>query len=163
MICTLSIFSTQKDVPSSTKKSRVVELDVDIGADAIDYKCVFDFRIGSSTLTTLFSAIANQESLSGLETEMRKLEALVKEVENELGYLKIREERFSSTNGVLSRIIGSISAHGFHRVHAGSSTKFLLVYHFLLRGVGCMANIASSFLLQEEVPHRLSLLPLDCP
>ena len=45
-----------------------------------------------------FSAIANQESLSGLETEMRKLEGIVKEIVDELGYLKTREERFQATN-----------------------------------------------------------------
>ena len=44
------------------------------------------------------SAIANQESLSALETEMRKLEGIVKEVVGELGYLREREERFQSTN-----------------------------------------------------------------
>ena len=44
------------------------------------------------------SAIANQESLSGLETEMRKLEGVVKEIVDELEYLKTREERFQSTN-----------------------------------------------------------------
>ncbi|KAG6887933.1 vesicle coat component [Termitomyces sp. T32_za158] len=63
------------------KLSRVIELDVDIGADAVDY-----------------NAIANQESLSGLETEMRKLEGIVKEIGDELEYLKNREARFSSTN-----------------------------------------------------------------
>ena len=45
------------------------------------------------------SAIANQESLSGLETEMRKLEGIVKEIVDEMDYLKIREERFQNTNG----------------------------------------------------------------
>ena len=49
-------------------------------------------------LTLAYSAIANQESLSGLETEMRKLEGLVKEVVDEMNYLSKREERFSSTN-----------------------------------------------------------------
>lgn len=44
------------------------------------------------------SAIANQESLSGLETEMRKLEGMVKEIVDELDYLKKREERFADTN-----------------------------------------------------------------
>jgi hypothetical protein len=44
------------------------------------------------------SAIANQESLSGLEVEMRKLEGIVKEIYDEMGYLKSREERFSDTN-----------------------------------------------------------------
>ncbi|KAG5643404.1 vesicle coat component [Asterophora parasitica] len=66
---------------AASKLSRVIDLDVDIGADAVDY-----------------NAIANQESLSGLETEMRKLEGIVKEVLDELGYLKTREERFSKTN-----------------------------------------------------------------
>ena len=47
----------------------------------------------------MYSAIANQESLSGLETEMRRLEGLVKEIVDEMGYLKKREERFASTNG----------------------------------------------------------------
>ncbi|KAH6917848.1 emp24/gp25L/p24 family/GOLD-domain-containing protein, partial [Coprinopsis sp. MPI-PUGE-AT-0042] len=53
------------------KPSRIVDLDVDIGADAIDY-----------------NANANQESLSGLETEMRKIEALVKELIDDMTYLK---------------------------------------------------------------------------
>jgi hypothetical protein len=44
------------------------------------------------------SAIANQESLSGLEVEMRKLEGIVKEIVDEVGYLKSREERFANTN-----------------------------------------------------------------
>jgi hypothetical protein len=46
------------------------------------------------------SAIANQESLSGLETEMRKLEGIVKEIVDEMDYLKKREERFQNTNGM---------------------------------------------------------------
>ncbi|KAF5378746.1 hypothetical protein D9615_007005 [Tricholomella constricta] len=66
---------------AGAKLSRVIDLDVDIGADAVDY-----------------NAIANQESLSGLETEMRKLEGIVKEIVDELGYLKSREERFTKTN-----------------------------------------------------------------
>ncbi|GLB42161.1 putative emp24/gp25L/p24 family/GOLD [Lyophyllum shimeji] len=65
----------------AAKLSRVIDLDVDIGADAVDY-----------------NAIANQESLSGLETEMRKLEGIVKEIVDEMGYLKAREERFTRTN-----------------------------------------------------------------
>jgi hypothetical protein len=45
------------------------------------------------------SAIANQESLSLLEVEMRKLEAVVKEIVDELGYLQRREMRMRDTNG----------------------------------------------------------------
>jgi predicted nuclease with TOPRIM domain len=46
------------------------------------------------------SAIANQESLSILEVEMRKLEAVTKEIVDELGYLQRREMRMRDTNGV---------------------------------------------------------------
>jgi hypothetical protein len=58
-----------------------IDLDVDIGADAVDY-----------------NAIANQESLSGLETEMRKLEAVATEIVNEMDYLKKREGKMRNTN-----------------------------------------------------------------
>jgi len=73
----------EQGVPDSEVKNKVrtIDLDVDIGADAVDY-----------------NAIANQESLSGLETEMRRLEGLVKEIVDEMGYLKKREERFANTN-----------------------------------------------------------------
>ncbi|CEQ39137.1 SPOSA6832_00649, partial [Sporobolomyces salmonicolor] len=64
---------------------RLIDLDVDIGADAVDY-----------------NAIAKQESLSGLEVEMRKLEGVVKEIVEELNYLKRREARMRDTNGALS-------------------------------------------------------------
>lgn len=60
---------------------RSVDLDVDIGADAVDY-----------------NAIAKAESLSGLEVEMRKLEGVVKEIVDELNYLKRREARMRDTN-----------------------------------------------------------------
>jgi len=69
------------EVREDGASTRIIDLEVDIGADAVDY-----------------NAIANQESLSGLETEMRKLEGIVKEIVEELDYLKKREERFSSTN-----------------------------------------------------------------
>ncbi|KAG8987335.1 vesicle coat component [Tulasnella sp. JGI-2019a] len=68
-------------IGKGTQLSRVVDLDIDIGADAVDY-----------------NAIANQESLSALETEMRKLEGVVKEVADEMIYLKRRESRFRDTN-----------------------------------------------------------------
>ncbi|PWN91450.1 endoplasmic reticulum vesicle protein 25 [Acaromyces ingoldii] len=70
-------------VRKGSAKSHVltVDLDVDIGADAVDY-----------------NAIANQESLSGLETEMRKLEAVAGEIVNEMDYLKKREEKMRGTN-----------------------------------------------------------------
>jgi len=72
-------FTKPGEIANAT--SRIIDLDVDIGADAVDY-----------------NAIANQESLSGLETEMRKLEGIVKEIVMEMGYLETREARFASTN-----------------------------------------------------------------
>ena len=54
------------------------------------------------------SAIANQESLSALETEMRKLEGVVKEVVDEMNYLKTREERFQATNSASSLLFSSL-------------------------------------------------------
>ncbi|GFZ46293.1 Endoplasmic reticulum vesicle protein 25 [Saitozyma sp. JCM 24511] len=65
----------------SGRQVRTVDLDIDIGAEAVDY-----------------NAIANQESLSLLEVEMRKLEAVVKEIVDELGYLQRREMRMRDTN-----------------------------------------------------------------
>ena len=50
------------------------------------------------TYVSPISAIANQESLSGLETEMRKIEGQLKEIIDEMNYLKTREERFTKTN-----------------------------------------------------------------
>jgi p24 family protein delta-1 len=78
--------------------SRIIDLDVDIGADAIDYKYVLSAPSYNCDLPASFSAIANQESLSGLEVEMRKLEGIVKEIVDEMNYLEEREERFAFTN-----------------------------------------------------------------
>jgi len=80
-VCFKNHLSSDITGDKARNMSRIVDLDIDIGADAVDY-----------------NAIANQESLSGLETEMRKLEGIVKEIVDELDYLKKREERFASTN-----------------------------------------------------------------
>lgn len=53
-----------------------------MGGDAIDY-----------------NAIANQESLSGMETELLKLTTIADEILDELEYMKTREMRLSSTHG----------------------------------------------------------------
>ncbi|PLW53308.1 hypothetical protein PCANC_06206, partial [Puccinia coronata f. sp. avenae] len=62
-------------------QQRSIDVDVDIGAEAVDY-----------------SAIAKAESLSGLEVEMRKLEGIVQEIVEELNYLKRREAKMRDTN-----------------------------------------------------------------
>ncbi|KAG1767966.1 emp24/gp25L/p24 family/GOLD-domain-containing protein [Suillus occidentalis] len=85
-VCFKNYLSPEIKLDMARNMSRTVDLDIDIGADAVDY-----------------NAIANQESLSGLETEMRKLEGVVKEIVDELEYLKKREERFADTNLVTNR------------------------------------------------------------
>ncbi|KAI6127574.1 emp24/gp25L/p24 family/GOLD-domain-containing protein [Pisolithus thermaeus] len=80
-VCLRNWLSPDVKIVLAQNMSRTIDLDIDIGVDAVDY-----------------NAIANQESLSGLETEMRKLEGVVKEIEDELEYLKKREERFATTN-----------------------------------------------------------------
>lgn len=57
------------------------------------------------------SAIANQESLSILEVEMRKLEAVTKEIVEEMGYLQRREMRMRDTNGRISFHISSMDVY----------------------------------------------------
>lgn len=75
------------------------------------------------------SAIANQESLSGLETEMRKLEGIVKEITEELGYLERREERFSNTNRTSRpcRPTQTRSANYLSSLNKSTGPKFCLV------------------------------------
>ncbi|KAG0696123.1 emp24/gp25L/p24 family/GOLD-domain-containing protein [Suillus ampliporus] len=73
-VCFKNYLSPEIKLDMARNMSRTVDLDIDIGADAVDY-----------------NAIANQESLSGLETEMRKLEGIK------------REERFADTNLVTNR------------------------------------------------------------
>ncbi|KAJ4473131.1 emp24/gp25L/p24 family/GOLD-domain-containing protein [Lentinula aciculospora] len=80
-VCFKNTLDSHYPSEKAAKAARIIDLDVDIGADAVDY-----------------NAIANQESLSGLETEMRKLEGIVKEIVDEMGYLKKRELRFTDTN-----------------------------------------------------------------
>jgi len=80
-VCFKNYLSVETRTEMARNMTRTIDLDIDIGADAVDY-----------------NAIANQESLSGLETEMRKLEGIVKEIVDEMDYLRKREERFADTN-----------------------------------------------------------------
>jgi hypothetical protein len=86
----------------AAKHTRSVDLDVDIGADAVDYNAIakqgaVDFYPDYG----VWPGSACTESLSGLEVEMRKLEGVVKEIVDELNYLKRRESRMRDTNGRL--------------------------------------------------------------
>jgi len=80
-VCLKNTLSKEVREHDADKHKMLIDLDVDIGAEAVDY-----------------NAIANQESLSGLETEMRKLEGIAKEVLEEMEYLKKREEKMRDTN-----------------------------------------------------------------
>ncbi|BEI85887.1 hypothetical protein CcaverHIS002_0601740 [Cutaneotrichosporon cavernicola] len=97
------------------KNSRTVDLDIDIGAEAADY-----------------NAIANQESLSLMEVEMRKLEAVVREIVDELGYLQRREMKMRDTNeSTNDRVkwfsivitIGIVALGGWQLIHLRSFFK----------------------------------------
>ncbi|SGY44436.1 BQ5605_C001g00157 [Microbotryum silenes-dioicae] len=85
-VCFRNVLDPSVPEGDAHKHVRAIDLDVDIGADAVDY-----------------NAIAKQESLSGLEVEMRKLEGVVKEIVEELNYLKRREARMRDTNGQSNR------------------------------------------------------------
>lgn len=60
---------------------RSIELDVDIGADAVDY-----------------NHVAKKEKLEPLEAEMRRMEDVVQEIVGEMEYLRRREARMRDTN-----------------------------------------------------------------
>jgi hypothetical protein len=138
------------------KLSRVIDLDIDIGADAVDYKFRYYYfpfcRLYATTdnfFLSLLSAIANQESLSGLETEMRKLEGIVQEVVDEMVYLKKREQRFTETNGAsspapyLSYRFSLVSLQN-RRINAYKTLVGLLSYRLLAWAYGKYSTFARS-------------------
>lgn len=69
------------DAVSGGQPVRHVELDIDIGADARDW-----------------SAIQAQEKLKPVDTELRRIEASVNEIVQEMEYLRIREQKLRDTN-----------------------------------------------------------------
>lgn len=131
-----------------------IDLDVDIGADAVDY-----------------NAIANQESLSGLETEMRKLEAVANEIVNEMEYLKKRELRMADTNRKYFDPFRPSRSHkstmSLTRNCIFSATSLDQYASDQLRranaaGVGstwCLASLPPAQLFQAQIPHRLIFVP----
>jgi len=121
LLC-LSVWADDESAGNG-RQARTVDLDIDIGADAVDYKwvhfCQSNLQDGFCRNThTHSSAIANQESLSILEVEMRKLEAVVKEVVDEMGYLQRREMRMRDTNG--ERLPISSSLRRLHCAQQGA-------------------------------------------
>ena len=60
---------------------RSIELDINIGADALDY-----------------NAMQKAEKLRPIEVELRRIENLVGEIVTEMEYLRAREQRMRDTN-----------------------------------------------------------------
>lgn len=88
---------------------------------------------------------------------MRKLEGVVKEIYDELEYLKKREERFTSTNSTFSplhRFLFDIF-NALHSLDEYPCSELCLVLHSLVGCPRCMADSAPAFLLQAQVSHRL--------
>ncbi|CAJ0625715.1 5849_t:CDS:2 [Entrophospora sp. SA101] len=63
------------------KYHRTIDLDIDVGAEAIDY-----------------NQLAKAEKLKPMEAELRKLEQIVQEIVDEMEYLRRREARMRDTN-----------------------------------------------------------------
>ncbi|OJJ49270.1 hypothetical protein ASPZODRAFT_91733 [Penicilliopsis zonata CBS 506.65] len=66
---------------ATSNPSRMIELDVDIGADARDW-----------------SSVQVQEKLKPVETDLRRMEELVAEIVSEMEYLRAREQKLRDTN-----------------------------------------------------------------
>ena len=71
--------SNRKD--QTMPKFRTIDLDIDIGSEAIDYE-----------------KMQAAEKLKPLELEMRRIEGLVADITADLDYLKSREQRMRDTN-----------------------------------------------------------------
>jgi hypothetical protein len=139
-----------------TQFSRMVDLDIDIGADAIDYKCVPGLSVRSLHVTDLFSfsAIANQDGLSALEVEMRKLEGVVKEIRDEMTYLKEREERFTGTNRLplfCSYCRSQTTDFRCCRIHQRTSAEVRGLHLVCIGRPRCLADFPSTSILPEKV------------
>ncbi|KAG2236907.1 hypothetical protein INT48_002720 [Thamnidium elegans] len=79
MVCFTNVLDDGFKEGSQYKRS--IELHFGVGAEADDFK-----------------KIANAEKLTPLELELRKLETVVKEIVDEMNYLKAREAKLRDTN-----------------------------------------------------------------
>lgn len=64
-----------------------------------NYKRGIEVKVSTGAETADFQKLANAEKLDPLELELRKLETVVKEIVDEMNYLKRREARLRDTNG----------------------------------------------------------------
>lgn len=90
---------------------------------------------------------------------MRKLEGVVKEVSDELGYLKRREARFRDTNGEWGSLVAvSRSHHHTFRVHEGPSPRLRPIHDCLPHRSRSVADIPFEIILPQKVSYRLRVL-----
>lgn len=91
---------------------------------------------------------------------MRKLEGIVKEIVDEMEYLKSREERFQLTNGASGPhahpYANAAHAHlAFGSVHAIAREELRVVHDSFSDRARCLADIPPPRVFQAEVSHRL--------
>lgn len=86
---------------------------------------------------------------------MRKLEGIVKEIVDEMGYLKKREERFTDTNG--EKHLSYWSSHALSltslSLDKSESAELRVVHPRFTRRFGNMADLPFTCILQKEIPH----------
>ncbi|KAI7892948.1 emp24/gp25L/p24 family/GOLD-domain-containing protein [Mucor mucedo] len=85
MVCFTNVLDAGFQEGNQYKRS--VALQFSVGAEAADYQKVI-----------------NAENLNPLEAELRKLETVVKEIVDEMNYLKAREAKLRDTNGNFSHV-----------------------------------------------------------
>ena len=88
---------------------------------------------------------------------MRKLEGIVKEIVDEMDYLKAREERFQKTNSTFLPLSlsppprSSLTSMG--SVDTGSREELRMVHVRVPRWLGRVADLPPSRVLQAQISH----------
>ncbi|KAG2190995.1 hypothetical protein INT46_011277 [Mucor plumbeus] len=95
---------------------RTIELQFSVGAEAADFK-----------------KIANAEKLDPLELELRKLETVVKEIVDEMNYLKRREAKLRDTNESTNERVKWFSILSLFTLFALGTWQILYLRRFFKR------------------------------
>lgn len=157
------------DVPydEMAKLSRVIDLDIDIGADAVDYKFVpspFTFALPDQVLTFFFSLL-KCHCQSRIPIRPRNRDAQTRrdsergrgrdDVSQEAGRAIHKDQRCVRP---LTFPVDSDSLS--FRIDESTRTELWLVYYPIACWLGRMANIPPSRVLQAEISYRLILFLL---
>jgi hypothetical protein len=86
---------------------------------------------------------------------MRKLEGIVKEIVEEMGYLKKREERFTDTNSTPGPLFIFFALTQLFSINEQTCPELCMVHPDLTRRAGSMADLPPPRIFQAEIPHRL--------